>query len=914
MKKNITFLILIFSFTLYSNLIAEPTEKELKTILPSFLNLSNEAREYWFTIPPCFVDESFGFNNYVKIFVTSKYKTPVTVSVPGKNYSVSKISIPNDVIEFNLQPDIGHPFVKSGKDPNVPEQIFSSRGVHVVANAPIVVYVVVRYYKSSDGFLAIPVASLGTEYIIAGTKVDALFRAVWNYKLPNMTGIVAAFDNTKVSFTLGGNSVTRTAGGMTPGQTKEAILMKGDVWMFSTDSDEAELSGSKILATKPVAVVTANQCANIPTGNGWCDYIVEMEIPTMSWGYNLFVPTVPQRKYSSVIKIFAKEPNTKIFKNGKQIGFLPDAGGVEGRAFLDMRMIPLGQQPKPVVISGNKPINVVLYNTGSQEDGGPPSITGDPFSLNILPYELFQKDILFCTPGINDGQNFSLNYINLVYESDSFGTVPDDLEFAKVVDGKFEWVKVKEKFTGAGVVFDYKFEGKSFSAKHLELDGDGVYKIRGDKPFAAYSMGFNTYDSYAYPTSGVFPDLNKYDTMPPIATIFPGDSIIESGQYKGIVTDMPEESHLRSNLAKIDLSFSDSYNFSLSYDEFIPGETRTTNWYLYVMEPEKDARATIKFYDRRGNLTELKIERIVNQLAATPQIVDFGKKKVGNYNLSMQVVLSNIINDTIQINQNDLIFKHSFFELLGIGSYPFTLKPGDNVMVQIKPKNLSEGIYIDTLVFSGNTFKNITVLIAKIQYVKPKIQVADVLDFGKKGILEDFVTYKSLMINNIGEFEDSIFRFALPKSPEFTTIITNIDDNGNLNQPYSLAPSSGFEIQVGFKPTEIKHYLDSITVYTDAYPQGLKTILKGEGVLVNNIEVTEILQTKILFANQTLTIETENIESVAIFNLTGSLVLSEELKTPQNFINITNINLSSGFYIIKLKSSTSLKYSKILIY
>lgn len=249
--------------------------------------------------------------------------------------------------------------------------------------------------------------------------------------------------------------------------------------MFSTDADEANLSGSKIISTKPVAVVTGNMCANIPTGNQWCDFIVEMEIPTMSWGYDLMIPVVPEREFSSPILIFAKEPNTKIFRDGKQIGYLPDASGLEVRAYFDMRMMPMGQKPKSIVISGDKPINVVLFNSGAQEDGYPTPITGEPFSLNILPYELYLKDILFCTPGINGGMNFAYNYVNLIYETDSLGTVPDDLEFSNVVNDNFNWMKLNKRFPGNGVVFEYKLK-KNFLERNFYNSMVMVYtKLRG---------------------------------------------------------------------------------------------------------------------------------------------------------------------------------------------------------------------------------------------------------------------------------------------------------------------------------------------------------------------------------------------------------------------------------------------------
>jgi len=171
---------------------------------------------------------------------------------------------------------------------------------------------------------------------------------------------------------------------MKPGDSKEFILNKGDVWAVATDTDEGDLSGSKVIANKPVAVVTGNMCNNIPTGNQWCDYTVEMDIPTFTWGTDYHVPKVPGRKYPSIIRIFAKEPNTTIYRNGRAIGQIKQAGGMEGNAYLTMRMGPMDVPPASIVISSDKPVGVTLYNTGVQEDN---YVQSDPFVMVMTPFQ-----------------------------------------------------------------------------------------------------------------------------------------------------------------------------------------------------------------------------------------------------------------------------------------------------------------------------------------------------------------------------------------------------------------------------------------------------------------------------------------------------------------------------------------------
>lgn len=417
--------------------------------------------------------------------------------------------------------------------------MYSGAGVHVFADGLISVYVVARFQATSDGFTAVPVSSLGEEYIVAAYAEDPMFRAVWNMKLPSTVTVTAPFDDTRCIFTLGGNPMTVTAGGMNPVESIEFTLHSGDTWMATTSADNADISGSLLRSSKPVAVVTGNQCTNIPVGNQWCDYTVEMNIPTHTWGTHYHVAKIPGRKYPPLIRIFANSPQTTIYRDGQQIGFINDAGGIQGEAFHEMRA---GQMVDydfdSHVFSGDKPVGIMLYNCGVQEDGYPLP-DSDPFTSVITPIEQYQKDITFCTPATFGGDKFAQNFLNLVYQSDISGTVPEDMEFGEASGSSVTWSLLRDRFPGDGDVYEHDVEGKKYALKLLTLPTVGVFKIRAEKPFAAYSFGYDWCDSYGYPTSGGYRDLmNKKDDEPPV----PGWSMDEDGNVSGHVYDSTDNS------------------------------------------------------------------------------------------------------------------------------------------------------------------------------------------------------------------------------------------------------------------------------------------------------------------------------------------------------------------------------------
>ncbi len=564
--------------------------------IPKYLGASNFGTEFWVTIPPCFEDES-GNPLFIEVFVTSQVEATVTVEVPRKSFKEIQQTKPNNVIEFNIYPGVGQPYEKSGSGLYVPEQIFVGAGIHVSADQPVACYVVVRYTYTSDGFLAIPVSSLGQEYIVAGYKEEGMYGS--QYKLPSTTGIIAAFDETMFRFTLGGNPNTKTAGSMVPGESIVRTLQKGDVWMVSTSGGDQDLSGSKIESNKPVSVISGNFCTDIPTGNKWCDYTVEMELPTMTWGKNYIVPKIPNRKYSSIIRVFAKERGTKVFRNGTQIATLDSSGGIEGKAFIELRMNPMDQPPASISISADKPIGVTLYNTGTEEDSN--NVSSDPFVMAISPVEQFQKEILFCTPGIGNWQKFKYNYLNFVYESDSAGTLSDQFEFGTSIDSIISWEKLKDKFSDTCELIKSPVDSKFYGVKTLTLPKDGVYMIRSDSLlFSAYSFGYSDYESYGYPAAVRLRDMTKPDTEKPKLDFI---DMIKYGYAKGSATDMPDDPKIRSNLGLIVFHKDLSSNCKFTHDTFIPGNTRTVTWRVDVLDLSLPTLAVISFYDRCGNDT-----------------------------------------------------------------------------------------------------------------------------------------------------------------------------------------------------------------------------------------------------------------------------------------------------------------------
>ncbi len=600
--------------------VAGVDEQEVKEKLTLLMGQNNSGTDYWFTIPPVYMEESGGYDNSLKILIASPVETNVTVEVKGKGFTQSKMTIPNNVIEFTIDPNIAQVRLHSAtKDGPVPAQVYKQAGIHVISDAPIVVYVIARFMYTSDGFLAIPSSALGTHYINMVYQEPNFSN---NGLSAPFTGVTAAYDDTEVNFTMGGGPEGIDASPMKNGQlihtgeSTSQTLDQGDVWLLSINGPRQDLSGSIFTSDKPFSIVSGINCANFPLGNFWCDYTVEMELPVYSWGKQYYVTPMHGRKYNGIIRIFASEDNTNVYRDNELIGNIAKGGGATiGVGYLETRVWPKEDENKNIIaphiatIHSDKPIAVMYYNTGGQEDNGNASNT-DPFMMTFTPVEQFGNQIYFASPNAANGMNlFPENYINLIFESTS-NEIPDDLLFADLSDPNPTWVKVKDRFGPMFENFLVPSNGKMFATKTLMLNTEGVFGIKSTNTLiGAYSYGFGLYDSYGYPTSATFDDLFANDPIAPEVT-FTG--MKDADLITGSVDDSHKGSSGLSQFYMLE-SMSSNYTFEItSVDKdmtmnsknqptFIPGQTRKLNWSLEKIDNDKKGYAVLYLSDRSGN-------------------------------------------------------------------------------------------------------------------------------------------------------------------------------------------------------------------------------------------------------------------------------------------------------------------------
>lgn len=782
------------------------TTANLIKSLDAMLGTNNAGTEFYLTFHPGW--ENTSGNNIIKIFIGSEYPAHVKLSINGKNYSQSLTVTPYNISEFDLSTSLAQCYRKSDVEPPLIDAVFKGFGISVTSDEPIIVYALAKYSNSCDGYLALPVSSLGRQYVIASSPDPATDNTQF---LPSYSSIVAAFDNTYVQFTLGGTSGTKTAGGMVTGETRSQVLNKGDVWLIAGSGAFADLSGSVVVSDKPVAVISGNYCANVPIDVYYCNYMIEMQLPIWAWGKTFHVSPILKRIKNSFIKIFSSKPNTKIYRDGSLIGSLNSFGGVENVGYMDLRVED--GNSKPILITADKPITVTQFNTGQEDDG----VVNLPFQMVLSPLEQYKYEVSLGTPLFSDDPSSFENYVNLIYQATDNGQIPDNLEFGQEQGDTLYWQNIKSIDPNPGVEF-YQFNtNKRYFTKFFVLPPGKFYEFRGNTPITAYVYGSSNYYSYGYPAAMSLTDNTTHDTLAPYVSY----SVNCDGSVtNGYVSDRPDDPAGRSNLGIIVQHSSESDNYTFNYNHFFPGSDQTTTWSLQVNDKNRDAVAVITFTDRAGNDTTITIHYYAKKLLILPKSLNFGLFKENE----------SIIKDFIAINQSDapilisnlnLKFGNQGFTLF-FDSLPKMLNQGDTLKFSVKFVNDTSGNFLDSIGIGDSCGLE---YLAEVK-AAVGIPIINVSDANYLSLRTGKSQSRNITIQNTGTETLKIYSYSGPSSPAFK--IEFIDSFSVFN-PLILQPNRTYTFIVSFNPTDTIYYSDKIVFSSNANEIDSIAYLYGEG-------------------------------------------------------------------------------------
>lgn len=313
--------------------------------------LSSEGTDFWVVFPKNARPGDIGASVLEqKLMILGEPKTQVRIS--SKSNSLSEIHSITETGSCIIPIDSNFQTLGTTE--------ITKKAIHVTADRSVTVIVVSARMASTDSYVAIPTPSLGKTYRAIGYSVPTT-----DPSFASQVNVIATLDNTKVTFI----ATAPTLNGIAKGESKSTVLNSGDVYTIHGDRG-SDITGSLIIADKPVAVITGHSCAQVPADVTFCDMLMEASQPIEAWGKQFVAPALGPNKHF-LLRAVATEDETTVTLNSSTTTTI-NAG-----EYFDFPLLQLASY-----ISATKPIAVAQFASSYDVDS-----VGDPFMVLLPPVE-----------------------------------------------------------------------------------------------------------------------------------------------------------------------------------------------------------------------------------------------------------------------------------------------------------------------------------------------------------------------------------------------------------------------------------------------------------------------------------------------------------------------------------------------
>lgn len=367
-----------------------------------------------------------------------------TVSIPSLTYQATFTVTPSAVTQIKLPAAV--------EDDT--SDVVSALSVHIVTDNPVSVTGLSLKRRTSAGFLGIPTASLGTDYLIAAYKA---------WSLGSQFSVVATQDATTVTI-----KPSETVGTHLVGVPYTINLNQGQTYQLNDSSvAQGDLTGSEVSANLPIAVFAGDSCAQIPVGVFACDTLAEEMLPLTAWSTSFITEPFATRK-ADTFRVLAGSDATTVRINGAVVASLS-----KGK-FFETTLSASS------VITATQPISVMQYS----QSGGTDNTASDPFDATVIPPSEYLNNYVVSTLPNGIDPVIQTEYANLVVPTVDIGNV--------LLDG----VAIPAaSFTSIA--------GTVWAGAQITLTS-GSHDFAGPEGFGVTVYGYGQYDGYGYPAGFTF--------------------------------------------------------------------------------------------------------------------------------------------------------------------------------------------------------------------------------------------------------------------------------------------------------------------------------------------------------------------------------------------------------------------------
>ena len=360
------------------------------------------------------------------LWITAKESTPVNFTVSTIfGLVTSNVARSGEITYVNIP--IG--FVVFDSTTDVMDSRFKGIRIKAEDNRRIVVFGQNEEVASNDAYLALPVISRPAgslyEYIAAsvrgdsGTAQQAKDSVILVIGTENDTQIIVEPPPTvpimhPFATATGGNFIPGT-----PVQLRTITIQRFQTFYLQVRGQD--ISGTRIIANKPISFFSGHECANIPLAIAPCDILIEQVPPIDTWGTE--VVTIPLiTRDDDRIKVFASQDSTTVSITRTDISsgvvtsdpsFTLNRNGFRELVISDYTLI-----------QSNNPIGVFQFSRSYQTDN---EIDSDPFVIWVPSCEQYRDSFAVAPapfhPSIEGtvvGRVAYVNYTNIAVPAEYF--------------------------------------------------------------------------------------------------------------------------------------------------------------------------------------------------------------------------------------------------------------------------------------------------------------------------------------------------------------------------------------------------------------------------------------------------------------------------------------------------------------
>ena len=377
----------------------------------------------------------------LRLFVTTSEQIPVNFSVTtltgfSFNGTATRQSTTTVLLPSSLQ-------VRNNTERN--------KGIYIKAegNKRIVVYGLNYRRFTSDAFLALPCKRSTVdeyEYYALTYHADCCG--------PSTILIIACEDNTTIT---------------TPSMT--IALNRQQTYLIRESRD---LSGTRVVSTKPISFFSGHECTRIPSGVGACDILTEQVPPTNTWGSFFLGASFLGKSSGALYRVLTAHDSTTVTVNCTTMArpttyTLSTAGSWQQFSALTNSFCS---------IESNNPVLVMEYTQGFDLDN-----VGDPLMTMIPPVEQYSNNYVFNVLPV-----FGTNYITVYVAPEYFQPERIFVDNANLLTNS--WTAV---YCSTGTLCGYVTRQSLTAGEH------SLYHEDTDARVGVSAYGFNRYNSYGYP-------------------------------------------------------------------------------------------------------------------------------------------------------------------------------------------------------------------------------------------------------------------------------------------------------------------------------------------------------------------------------------------------------------------------------